>query len=63
MNMITIEWSKTQWINRHSYLSNRIPTYRGAARVIAKKLNMDGNYIKPSEISIHRIYVAGYAKK
>lgn len=64
MKLITIEWSKSEWMNRRSYMSNRVPTYRGAARIIANLLNeQDGHeWIRPRDITVHRIESAVYSK-
>lgn len=64
MKLITIEWSKSEWMNQRNYMSNRIPTYRGAARIIANMLNeQDGHeWIRPRDITIHRIESAVYSK-
>jgi len=64
MKLITIEWSKSEWMNRRSYMSNRIPTDRGAARIIANLLNeQDGHeLVRPRDITIHRIQTSEYAK-
>ena len=64
MKLITIEWSKSEWMNHRNYMSNRIPTYRGAARIIASMLNeQDGHeWIRPRDITIHRIKSSTYSK-
>jgi len=58
--IVTIEWSKTQWLNRMQFVRKNAPkpTYTGATRMVARRLNEcadDGQTYRPSDITIHRI--------
>jgi hypothetical protein len=41
--------------------SAKKPTYAGAARMVAAKLNYDGGNSRPSDISVSRIEFCDYA--
>ena len=40
--------------------SAKKPTYAGAARMVAAKINEDGGNSKPSEITVSRIEICDY---
>jgi hypothetical protein len=52
---------------RHSFIrsySAKIPTYAGAARMVAAKLNLENDsMIKPADISVSRIEYCEYATR
>ena len=65
--LVTIEWSKTAWLNRMQFVRSNAPkpTRRGAARMVARRLNEgadDGETYRPSDITIHRIEEAVYSR-
>jgi hypothetical protein len=65
--LVTIEWSKTQWLNRTQFVRENSPkpTWRGAARMIAARLNENsesGDKFRPSDITIHRVEQMIYSK-
>ena len=41
MKLVTIVWSKSEWVNVRKFMSNRVPTHRGAARIISNLVNED----------------------